>query len=298
MRIFLISLASFLFAEICLGQKISVDAQIIEKVEDSYCIRPLKDNIIEAAKLKAIANQCGTFLNSDTKTEIKNKIDGQGVKSSTSFHQYINTQVKGDWIKTTSQKLEWLLQKENGENQLYITCTIQGLVRCRNKAMPKLEIYTTSINPEDLANIQTYHTTEFKHNSPLYIYFRSPTKGYLSIFLFEDINKVYHLLPYTSMKVDYPDTAPIKADKKYLLFSKKHPNYKNYKYDPLGLDQKGFHQLYIIFSEKDFKKPITDFDQNNKPKYLKPDKFEKWLSSNMAADESFQKIRIPITVLE
>lgn len=290
MRSLLLNLSMIFIVLTSLGQEIGVEAKVgPEPVEDSHCIGQLKEQLITAAKLKAIADHCGTFINSDSELEI-----GEKVK----FYQYSSNQVKGDWIKTTSQKINWLIETEDGQERIYITATVKGSVRCRDQAQAKLEVYFLNSIPAEGKQIENYHTSNFKDRSPFYIYFRSPVKGYISIFLYEDNqDKVYNLLPYKSMYNDYPAAVRVKADKKYFFLSREENKFKKYRADEFILDaygSKSFQQIYIIFSEQSFKKPIFELEKGLK--YLKKQNFQNWLSDNMASDKTFQSVRIPITV--
>ena len=290
MRIFGMIFVGFLLSLTCFGQEVRVEAKVgPELVENSHRVGQLKEDLIQAAKLKAIADRCGTFVNSDSELEIKDQV---------SFYQYSSSKVKGDWIKTISQKINWSILVENGEERLYITATVKGTIRCRDQAQAKLKIYFFNTIPAENEQIKDYHTSDFKNKSPFYIHFRSPVKGYVSIFLYEDkTDKIYRLLPYVSMQEDYPAAVPVKADQKYFFLSRPHNKFKKYRADEVKLDAyngKSFQHVYVIFSEQPFKKPI--FDVENGFKYLKKKTFQNWLSSNMASDKTFQVVRMPITV--
>ena len=85
--------------------------------------------------------------------------------------------------QTINVKRDEKIQSVDGENGkekiIWIYCDIVGKVR---ESIPKAGIEAYTMNCTDEKCI----TATFVNNSDLYVYFRSPVDGYLSIFLFDE----------------------------------------------------------------------------------------------------------------
>ena len=246
----------------------------------------------ELAKINAIENAFGTYTEQQMDMTIK---DGM-----TLYNIIGTTKVKGNWIKTTNIKFTEDLKKSKAENGIvstkYITCTITGKVR---KNIPKATIEYEILNGPDLLS----RTHSFYHEEQLYVYFKSPVGGFLSIFL-EDDEAVYRLLPYMNMRDNYQSGVPIKSDSDYLFFSPTDNSFPGNSVDePRLLTLKTdieYNFIYIIFSEDEYVKPVLDnssiVEERIIPKQLSIKKFQQWLVNNRASSERFQDIRIKVSI--
>ena len=178
----------------------------------------------------------------------------------------------------------------------WITCTIKGKAR---KALPKAQIKYDILNSPNPAS----RTHSFYDREQLYLWFKSPVDGYLTVFL-EDDDAVYRLLPYLSMTGKYPSGVPVKADTDYLFFSPAHNNFKPFSVDELIMNLNKppveYNNLYIIFSESPFQKPgLTDTQTKDGiilPRSLSKKEFQKWLAYNRSLNTSFQDKKIKVSI--
>lgn len=244
------------------------------------------------AKINAIESAFGTYTEQQMDMTIK---DGM-----TSYNIIGTTKVKGDWIKTTDIRFKEDFKKEKTDfgytNTKYVTCLIKGKVR---KSLPKATIEYEILNHPDLLS----RTHSFYHEEQLYVYFKSPVKGFLSIFL-EDDEAVYRLLPYMNMSDNYQSGVPIKSDTDYLFFSPvDNPFPGNPVDEPRLLTLKTdieYNFIYIVFSEDEYVKPMLDnsilVENRIIPKQLSIKKFQQWLANNRASLESFQDIKVKVSI--
>ena len=178
----------------------------------------------------------------------------------------------------------------------YVTCIIKGKVR---KSSPKASLEYIILNAPNLNS----RTQSFYHEEQLYIYFKSPVEGFISIFL-EDEDAVYRLLPYINMRDNFQSGVPIQSDTDYLFFSPDNNPFPNQLVDePSLLTLKKdieYNYLYIIFSEDEFVKPMLEnsviVNERIIPKQLSINKFQRWLANNRAFSENFQDIRVKVSI--
>jgi len=166
------------------------------------------EKAIELAKINAIESVFGTYVEQQTDMTIE---DGM-----TSFNIIGSTKVKGEWIETIGEPdISTITRKEKTQYGMqditWIECKIKGKVRAvKPRAILEYEILNAP-------NIQA-RTTNFFDGEQLYIYFKSPVDGYVSIFL-EDHEGVYSLLPYMQMNPDDKNGALVQGDVGYTFFS-------------------------------------------------------------------------------
>ncbi len=278
----------------------SVSAQKIIKSQGTAQVR-MEQNMTEndtrqqaeeLAKINAIENAFGTYTAQQMDMTIK---DGM-----TSYNIIGTTKVKGDWIETTSIKFTEDFKKSKTTNGFvstkYITCNIIGKMR---QSVPKAMLEYEILNGPSLLS----RTHSFFHEEQLYVYFKSPVGGFLSIFL-EDNEAVYRLLPYMNMSDNYQSGVPIKSDTDYLFFSPDDNLFPGNSVDePRLLTLKTdieYNFIYIVFSEDEYVKPTLDnssiVDDRIIPKQLSINKFQTWLANNRASSEKFQDIRIKVSI--
>ena len=145
--------------------------------------------------------------------------------------------------------------------------------------------------------------TEFMDGEQLYIYFKSPVDGFLSVFL-EDSEAVYRLLPYANMKPENKNGVQIKSDIDYLFFSPDNNSYTKSLVDEMIMtltkDGLEYNNIYIVFSREEYIKPGLQKSHQTKgriiPTSLSLHEFESWISNNKISSESFQVIKKKISI--
>lgn len=274
-----------------LSQERTIEASVLLKAESHSCIGEMHNQALKEAKLKALADTFGTVVQQGVQTTVGS--GAQGVKS----ESVIDTQVKGEWVKTISEELEWILRKEpvgkKQEQVLYLKAYVKGKARALETS--HVDIIAKTLNCDDDIECET---TFFKNEEPVYLYLRSAKKGYVNIFLNED-DEVYRLLPYQTME---QEAIKIQADKDYFLLSASANTLEGveamdvdeYYLENGHLAQK-FYQIYVVFSEKEFDKPHLDTSQEG-VKFIRKKKFQKWLLKNKRFNPYFQESMIPVTV--
>jgi len=263
------------------------------RVEQNMTVDEAYQKAEELAKINAIENAFGTYVEQQMDMNIK---DGNAT-----YNIIGSTKVKGDWIETIDEpKFQENFNTENTNHGRadvkYIKCSIKGKVR---KSIAKAKIEYVILNTPDIHS----RTNSFHHEEQLYVFFKSPVNGFLSIFL-EDNEAVYRLLPYMNMSDNYQSGVPIKSDTDYLFFSPDDNAFPGNAVDePRLLTLKTdieYNFIYIVFSEDEYVKPMLEnssiVEERIIPKQLSIMNFQKWLANNRASSEKFQDIRVKVSI--
>ena len=234
------TLTTLFFIQIAFPQKIvKVSGKSEVRMEVFMTETIVREKAKELAIVNALENAFGTYVEQQMDMTIN---DGKTV-----YNIIGSTKVKGDWIETTDisfKKREGTEKGFSGDWKVsYVSCEIKGKAR---KHMPKANIEFEILNSPDILS----RTDKFYDGEQLYLSFKSPVSGFLSIYL-DDGTTVYRLLPDTYSPVKFESGVAIKSDKEYLFFSP----YKNSLPQPdveeylMFTNQEiEYNYLYVIFS--------------------------------------------------
>jgi len=252
-----------------------------------------KRNALAGARNQAIGYEFGTLVASSI--SVLNAEQGDQTKKV--VHSSMANEVKGIWLKDLAKPVWKNISMEDDGTTVY-SVEVYGLAR---------EIVNGSIDYEARVlcggTEKKFEGYTFRGGDadvdPLYLYFKSPVAGFLTVYLLDETaEKVNMLLPYQQSEMK---SFPIERDKEYIFFSDNHPTDKNI--DEIYLTAANppeINDLYIVFSPNEFVKPNTD-DQHNDGKYLRPrelsyDDFTDWLSKKRIADKDMKVTVFPITI--
>lgn len=260
-------------------------AQKIRNVSGEYTYYPpenisleqAKTMAVERARLDAIAREFGANV-SQTNTVA---ISAQNGESETNFQSLGTTEVNGDWIADTKEP-EIVVTYEGGA--LVLSAKVWGKVRERKRADFELSIQTLCNGIE---------SDKFKNNDRFSVRFRSPVKGYFSIWLADDnLRQVYCLLPYENAN---GEAREIQSRKEYTLLSTADEQYP-YREETILTTENDieFNRLVFIFSTACFTMPLTE--QGEYLPELSTADFDKWLQRNRIKDENMYVIQKMIEI--
>jgi len=266
------------------------------RIESNMTIEQAKEKARELAMINAIEQVLGTYVEQNTDIMIREGRDNYNIIGT--------TRVKGDWIKTIgetySEPKDLLEKRLSGTVPEYnISCIIKGEIR---EATPKANIEFATLNCPEIQCRQL----DFYSGESLYLYFKSPIDGYLSIFL-DDGERVYRLFPYSSMTGKDASAGLIEGDKDYVLFSKKRRDilFVPEEYEFYSTKQVvEYNNIYVVFSSDSYKKRILDDQKKNNiegvemilPKSLTQKEFQLWLANNRSLLTGFIDARIKISI--
>ncbi len=285
-------LFAVLFYNISFAQKIvkvSGSAQV--RVERYMTLDETQEKAKELAIINAIENEFGTYT--------EQKFDMRIEDGKTTFNTIGTTKVKGEWIETTDISFKDNFRTETGsygkQNVRYVTCIIKGRAR---EIASKANIEYQVLN----SPVFSARTTDFYDGEQLYLWFRSPVSGYLSVYL-DDGAMAYCLLPDTYSPDEFASGVYVEGDKDYLFFSPLHNNMHQSQVEEylMFTNRKiEYNTLYIIFSEEKFVKPGLKSKEKQEgkilPRSLSAEKFQKWLAEQRAASTSFQDKRVKVSI--
>lgn len=265
--------------------KTSGEAHI--KIENTWTYNGAKDRVRELAKINAIENVFGTYVEQESNIKVQ---DGN-----TNFRLIASTKVKGEWLETSKEEFSDIVVEptiKNGASERWINCKIKGLIR--EIVKPKLAFEVETLNGPK----KEYRTTTYQNGEQLFLSFKTPSAGFLTVYIVES-EKVYRLLPYAEMDDNYIEAVPVIADKEYVFFSQaeSHNYFAGFpvnRVDELIMStysDREYSQLYVVFSTESFSKPLLKKGETIEnlilPKSLSKNQFEKWVKENRIYNSDF-----------
>lgn len=249
---------------------------------------------VEKAKIQALADAFGTLIDMHSTNVIQN----DNGKSNSSFLSLGESSVKGEWIGDTRESVTDVVIEEGF---LMASAKVWGMAR--EIVSAPIEI---SANLLKQANGQ-YDEDQFHHGDNVYLSFKSPTKGYLAVYLMDGKGDAYCLLPYAG---DDDGQFSVKANKSYILFSEEHAEKGEYcdEYNMTCEKETPEQNLvYIVFSPNKFTKAndeeshkVVDVNGEKEllPRFLSYNDFQKWLMRCRRLDKDMQVIIKPVVIIK
>lgn len=284
LRILLILCTMLLSSFHSYSQKTVVEkGEYLMRIESSMSENDAIEQAIKMAQINAIENAFGKVVVQGNSSFIQNST-GKITETNSVFSFMADSYVNGEWIETLDQESEIINEKDGSR---WVKVIVKGKIRELKNVNYNCEVYTLTC-PR-----LSCKTTDFNEGQGLYLYFRSPQNGYLSVYLDDPYEKVTsRLLPYSRNLTGKTVNFHVNADSVYYLFSREF-DYLNDKanIDELELSANNMadqYKIYVLFSTEDFDKPLLD-DQtqrllsNNKvesgysmPPSLPSEKFQNW----------------------
>ena len=227
---------------------------------------------IERAKQKALEDKFGIDVSSVTNMFISQKDQ----TSQTNVFALGGTSVRGEWIETIKEQV---VEKTFVQGFWRVKVHVEG--RARNHATEKADIQYTFV--KDVQDLESPVT--FRDGSDLFLRFMSPVAGHLCVYLVDEAQNAYCLLPYMSQQ---NGSQAIEANKEYIFFSEKYERGAQ-EYSLNCANSSEQNALYVIFSPNDFTKAADhqagkNFRDEQLPRELSYEAFLKWLSRNQTKD--------------
>ena len=266
----------------------TVSAEYIYYAPETMPIIEAKKNALERAKIKAIEEEFGSIV-SQTNTTALSNINGE---SDTRFFSLGGSDVKGEWIETIGEpQYGDIFYKDN---MLVVPCRVKGKVR-------EMQYSAIDFVAKPLRNgiEQRFESYQFKEGDDLFLYFKSPVDGFLSVFLVDETSEiVYCALPYRNSD---GNPKQIKADKEYILFSAKNCDNEEKsivdEYVMTASNDLEYNDFYILFSTEPFSKAVLQSQEDTSlPKTLNWHDFQKWLAKARIKNSKLSLSKIILTI--
>lgn len=263
----------------------TVEGEYTYYAPENVTVEQARRTALDRAKIQAIADEFGTIVQQTNTTRIQNR-DGESVSD---FYSIGGSEVKGEWIETIGEP-EYTISYES--NMLVVTCRVKGKAREIVSAQIDIKALVLRNGTDD-----KFEDDDFKSGNDLYLSFVSPVKGYLAVYLIDDDNKAFCLLPYRSQT---EGIYPIEANRRYVFFDIKSasPEERGYVDEyVMTCERSSEHNLiYIVFSPNPFAKAADNSSSDLLPRELSFDDFQKWLVKCRKHDKEMNLRRIPIEI--
>lgn len=285
-RIFLFLLFAFLGITSCYAQHVkSVLGEYIYHAPENVSLEEAKRTALNRAQIQALTEEFGTVVSQHNATVMNN----QNGQTNTGFTSLSGSDVKGEWLETIG-----IPQYEisYAQGMLVVKCTVRGKAReiVSGKIDFKAKVLKNGLEDK-------FESDAFRNGDDLFMSFQSPVKGFLAVYLVDDSQNAYCLLPYRSSK---DGIVSIAANEKYILFSEKkatplvHANEVD-EYTMTCEKASESNYVYVVFSPHSFVKAL-DNAVDGLPRELSFAGFQKWLAKNRASDKDMQVEVKSITV--
>lgn len=263
---------------------------------DNLTREEVKRQAAEKATIDALERAFGRIVIQGNTTYISNVQTGKQVETKSAFNTIANTSVKGEVVRIIGEpefkELSGTRSIE-GKNESYTEMKCDIEIEAREVSTPPVNFTAFTLNCSE----ERCKTTDFRIDDPLYLSFSSPSSGYISVFLDEE-GTTQCLYPYNTMPVEYEGGVPVKADKKYILFTRQ-PEFRFTGYILYTPNQKSINRIFIIFSKDPLNKPsLSDIKVDEAgyklPKSLKSEDFQRWLNRY----RSYEKANVEVDYID
>lgn len=249
---------------------------------DDITLRAAKLKCMELAKAAAIKAEFGELITSDV---IDSNVETNGELKSSYFWENTVAMAKGEWLGDTQPPVVNIVYEDG---KLVFSVEVHG--RAREIIQAK-----TDLKWEVQKDGQDGHkeTSYFDSGERVYVKFRSPSDGYVAVYLMAGDDETSCLLPYPK---DSDGQHPVKGGRDYVFFDKS--------VDPLAYHYKlstkreqEDNQLVIIYSPNPFTKCNDITGDKLHPNSLSTHDFQKWLlhcqrmDRDMVVNKKWVKIR-------
>ena len=213
---FICCLICLLFSIYSFSQKTkTVDGEYTYVVPENVDLGKAKHTALERLKIQLIADEFGTIISQSNSTMVKNINE----KSDINFLSVGSSEVKGEWIETIGTPI---FKTEILGDQLVVKVWAKGKIREIISSNIDIDVHILRNGTED-----KFESEEFKSGDDLYISLISPINGYVAIYLIDNDNTAFCLLPYQNQEYG---NIKIRANERYVFFSKELavPNIRQY----------------------------------------------------------------------
>ena len=258
-----------------------VTAEYTYYAPENVSIEEAKRVALQRARVEAIAEAFGTLVRRSNATRVENANGRSDVK----MLSLGMSEVKGEWLRTEGEP-EYEIAYEEG--MLAVTARVKGVIREVVNAAVDFDARVLRNGTED-----RMEGTDFREGDDLYLSFRSPVDGYVTVYLLDGAGTAYCLLPYRG---DTGGRVEVKGNRRYVFFSAAEaPEGERWGVDEYTMtrgegagDGPEVNQVYVIFSPRLFTKAVDYAGEGLQPRELPYEEFQEWLFRCRKADEEMR----------
>lgn len=268
-RLFAVLLLSCCYT-VAVAQKIvKVHGEYVYRGPGNVSLTEARRIALERAKIQALADKFGTVVSRTNATTVTNR---EG-RSSVDFMTIGASEVRGEWIETIGEPVYTDPFYEQG--MLVFKVEVEGRAREIKGAGVDCEVRLLRNGTEPRFESET-----FRSGDDLYLYFKSPADGFLTVYLHDEaLGRVYCLLPY---KASSSATYPIEHDRPYVFFSAKAATAEERavvdEYTMTCSRSTEHNTVYVVFSPNMFAKANSTVSAELLPRELSFKDFQEWLA--------------------
>lgn len=248
---------------------------------DNITLRDAKHKCIELAKAEAIKAEFGEMITSDV---IDTNVETNGEATSSYFWENTVAMAKGDWLGDTKSPQ---IDISYVDNHLVFKAEVWG--KAREIVQAKTELIWRILKDNNSGKVET---TSFDSGERIFVDFRSPSDGYVAIYLIVGDDETSCLLPY---RKDPVGAFKIKSGKDYVFFDK-NENPKATYYKLSTQYETEANQLVVIYSPNPFTKCNDITGDLRHPNSLSTHDFQKWLLKCQRADREMVVTKKWVTI--
>lgn len=236
--------------------------------ESSHSLNDCKRFALEQARIAALAREFGTSVSQD----IYQRDIVSGTTESSYFNMLNSTEVNGEWIADDGEPHYDI--GYGADNLPVVTCRVKG--KARKITNMATEFAATVLRN---GNEERFADTRFHEGDEMKVLFRAPVDGYLLIYLVDDANTAYSLLPYSNAS---DGIVRVKRDRDYVFFDAAKADKAFGEPDELIMtlapgNTVEQNHCYVIFSPEPFTKALDRAGKEMQPRVLSHADFQKWL---------------------
>lgn len=240
---------------------------------------------LEAARQDALAKEFGTIV-SQTMYQQETVTNNR----ESSYADFMSsTEVKGEWISDIGEPEYKVRMDEDGNIVVY--CKVRG----KAKAISNEAVDFDALVLRN-GTTRQHADTRFREGDQMFFYFRAPADGYLTLYLVDDQQTAWSLLPYQQ---DQKTVVEVKKNKEYVFFDPDRELVNPALVDVLTFTVDGDierNDVYVLFSTNPFNKAVDNYVDENLPRQLPLKDFQKWLTRNRQNDKKMNLKRISIQI--
>jgi len=232
-----------------------------------------KATAFERARQKALEEKFGLDVSQVTSSTITN---ANGSSYSNVF-SLGGTSVRGEWVETIKEEV---LEEKLLNGFMMVKVSVVG--KARNRSTEKTDIRFAFVR--DIRDTES--PVSFKDGNDIFMRFSSPAGGSLCVYLVDEQQNAFCLLPYPDQQAG---AQPVEANKEYIFFSEQFDrNAQEYTVNCERTSEQN--ALYVVFSPNRFTKASdkqsgTNWRNEKMPRQLTHEAFLKWLERNQTKDD-------------
>lgn len=258
---------------LCVREK-TVTVEYLYHIPENVSPDEAKSIALSRAQLQAIADEFGTHVIQSTTLSLENSSEG----SSTSYFSTGGSEARGEWIETIGvPEYEYVTDGDN----MALRVRAKGRIREIVSAELPVDVRILRNGVDDM-----HESDVFGCGDDLYISFKSSLSGFIAVYLIDNHDNVYCLLPYSGQQDGVFRT---KGNKRYVFF---HPDHSedigSDEVDRLVMDtdsEREHDRILTIFSPNRFYKAVDNHTDKTMPRELKLNDFQKWLGAMRRRDK-------------